>query len=429
MNEHEALRIGILLDGKLIEERVIRERRRVTIGQSARATFAVPGSRTLPRSLVLFEPDGANKTEWRVRVPEGCQARISDGVAPRILASGEFPVGARARGKLTIGDVTVLFQRVAVANAPRPRLPASVRAPLFARVDWALAAVLVVSMGAHFGCVGYLRSLDFPRDTASVPPVVVWKPPVHFNIDSPKPTEAPKPTVASSDGSGKTPHHGGSPAPAHPKPQLSHDQLVDEVSKMGLIDVIGSKSTDGKGALSDVLGRGKVYADADQVFDNVGGVDPTASAGHGAMRVRGDDKASIFRRGGDLKGVHGPALVKTGERSKEKDVEIKGSPPVDPTGEVEVDLELLGREIKSRLGGLRSCYESGMRHSEGLAGKLVVRFSVSAVGKVVDAQAEVDTLGDPLVTRCMLERARSWRLPPLGGRYGFSAPFIFTQHN
>ena len=36
------LRIGVLLGGKIVEERLIRERTPVTIGQSMRNTFSIP---------------------------------------------------------------------------------------------------------------------------------------------------------------------------------------------------------------------------------------------------------------------------------------------------------------------------------------------------------------------------------------------------
>src|SRR4029078_12738345 len=47
------LRIGILLGGKSVEERLIRERTSVTIGQSMKNTFSIPVE-GLPLELTLF---------------------------------------------------------------------------------------------------------------------------------------------------------------------------------------------------------------------------------------------------------------------------------------------------------------------------------------------------------------------------------------
>src|SRR5258706_16238820 len=49
------LRIGIIQGGKIVEERLVRKRENVTIGQSAKNTFVVPASNALPRSFTLFE--------------------------------------------------------------------------------------------------------------------------------------------------------------------------------------------------------------------------------------------------------------------------------------------------------------------------------------------------------------------------------------
>ena len=50
------LRIGVLLGGKIVEERLIRERAPVTIGQSMRNTFSIP-IEGLPLEFTLFALD------------------------------------------------------------------------------------------------------------------------------------------------------------------------------------------------------------------------------------------------------------------------------------------------------------------------------------------------------------------------------------
>jgi hypothetical protein len=47
------LRIGVLLGGKIVEERLIRERTSVTIGQSMKNTFSIP-IEGLPLERTLF---------------------------------------------------------------------------------------------------------------------------------------------------------------------------------------------------------------------------------------------------------------------------------------------------------------------------------------------------------------------------------------
>ena len=52
------LRIGIIQNGKIVEERLVRKRENVTIGQSTKNTFVVPASNALPRTFsILYEDE------------------------------------------------------------------------------------------------------------------------------------------------------------------------------------------------------------------------------------------------------------------------------------------------------------------------------------------------------------------------------------
>jgi hypothetical protein len=416
MDEKDALRIGIVLGGRIVEERVIRERRAVTVGQSARATFAVPGSATLPRALTVVEPDGAG---WTLIVPDGCEGRLSDGAEPRPLAPGRVPLSARARGRLAIGDVTVLFQRLAVpARRPRARLPASVRTPFGSRIDGALALVLVLSLAAHFGCVGYLRTLDFPRrPDISEPPPVAWIPTrLH-----PLPKKDPEPPKTKSAGAPGRATPRRAPAPVEDA-AVRRARLAAAVQNVAAMRVLTARG-EGDNPVQDVLGGGFVAADADRVFAGVNRVN-VAQNGTPTLVARGDAAPPRTVRGGiplkarDLGDVH------TGDRGGERPIEIKGDPPTEITGEVHPDPTAIVADVHSRIGGVRACYEEEARHGGGIGGRLVVRFDVSAIGKVVGAVAEEDTVGSPRVTACVLQRVRTWRFRPQGGAFSFSTPFI-----
>ena len=63
------LRIGILLGGKIVEERLIRERVAVTIGQSMRNTFSIPIDAALSSVVPCHS------------LAPACHARISSGTS------------------------------------------------------------------------------------------------------------------------------------------------------------------------------------------------------------------------------------------------------------------------------------------------------------------------------------------------------------
>jgi hypothetical protein len=79
------LRIGVLLGGKIVEERLIRDRGDVTVGQSSKNTFSVP-LEGLPREWTL--------RSWPSRNSRGSPARW----LPRV---GSTPRTASQSGRRT----------------------------------------------------------------------------------------------------------------------------------------------------------------------------------------------------------------------------------------------------------------------------------------------------------------------------------------
>jgi hypothetical protein len=113
------LRIGLIQNGRIVEERLLRSPQTVTVGHGIkRNTFVVPVS-NLPRTQVLFE---ARDGKWILHFTPTMSGRLSlgDGIETleELSAKGkakkgahgfEIPLGGEARGKVIIGEVTILF--------------------------------------------------------------------------------------------------------------------------------------------------------------------------------------------------------------------------------------------------------------------------------------------------------------------------------
>src|SRR5437016_4791155 len=82
------LRIGIVQGGKIVEERLIRKRIDVSIGQSAKNTFVVPASNLLPASFVMFELAHGQY-----------YLNFTDGMDGRIATEGDVATLLQLRGK------------------------------------------------------------------------------------------------------------------------------------------------------------------------------------------------------------------------------------------------------------------------------------------------------------------------------------------
>jgi hypothetical protein len=434
------LRIGIIQNGKIVEERLVRKRESVTIGQSTRNTFVVPASNALPRTFTIFELTPAG---YALNFSDMMDGRVSLGdqvVALPALRQGRAQkkgelwhllLPDRSRGKVVIGDVTVLFQFVTPPPVqPRPQLPPSVRSSLMQNLDWVLVAVVAASFIMHFGFVIYLRNIDWPRkpDIEEIPDRFV-------QMIVPKKIEEPKPVVAQEekkeekkeakkdkgDASKKAP-----PKPRDPEAEARaaaerRARLAADVQKMGVLKILGAKGENG--SVADLVKGGDVSGDADKVFAQVGGVGVATTGG--GLRSKGAGGTGSLRGGGSLR-ASGPGEVGTGEKGGERAVKgiVKDSAPTDVDGSL--DPSVIAREIRGRLGAIKACYEAGLKRNPNIGGKLQLRFEVSTVGKVTSAEIENDSMHDDEVASCIKSRVMTWRFPaPAGGSVQFSYPFIF----
>lgn len=91
------------------------------------------------------------------------------------------------------------------------------------------------------------------------------------------------------------------------------------------------------------------------------------------------------------------------------------------TGEIQ-------KVIRKALGGVRSCYELGLRRSPTLQGTVTVRMVIGRDGSVTSASVASTTLGDGETEECIVRRLEKLQFPaPQGGEpVVVSYPFAFT---
>lgn len=76
---------------------------------------------------------------------------------------------------------------------------------------------------------------------------------------------------------------------------------------------------------------------------------------------------------------------------------------------------------------VRACYERELALDPVLVGRLTMRFTVAADGSTRDIAAEEDTLGSPIVVRCLTAEIARWAvLPPPAEPTFFALPFVFS---
>src|SRR5579863_5394927 len=161
----KVLRIGLLAAGRILEERIVKQRTNVTVGPSEKSMFVVQAN--LPAQFKLFELVGG---DYYLNFLDGMTGRvalatgISDlaalkGQAKRVGPAYQIRLTEEARGKVVIGETTFLFQFVAPPPVqPRPQLPLSVKGGLASQIDWSLTIIAAFSFLVHFGLVGAMYS-------------------------------------------------------------------------------------------------------------------------------------------------------------------------------------------------------------------------------------------------------------------------------
>lgn len=292
----KVLRVGLVHRGKVIDERIVAEREHLTIGPNENAMFVVsaPG---VPPNHRLFERAGDH---YKLHLTPGMTGRIATpaGTADLTAHTGSLPLSAEARGKIAIGEHTILFQFVAPAPAlGKPQLPVGVKSSI-GDVDWRTSVIAAFSFLVHFGAVGSIYSdwmdpvVDDEAETAQILESVKQlpaPPPVeHPRIEesaSAGPREAaksaPAPGAARSVGAATSGSRAAGDARAH--------QISSQLAALEMQVLVGLNSNGGP-ATSAVLGPGTDLP--------LGMLDKAAASSDG---VRMGSSAGL-----DLGGGHGP---------------------------------------------------------------------------------------------------------------------------
>ena len=417
----KVLRIGIVQAGKIVEERIIRKRKTVTIGSSPRNTIVVPD---MPRSLNMFP---IKKDRYRLRFGQHMDGRVSH--AGQVLTTSELqqqghcsaskecqelPLDEDTRGKLHLGEITVLFQFVSPPPVrPQPQLPHYIRSSFFRAVDPVLACSLVVMAVANFGFAAFLHTLDFPEETQRVEEVIPWIPipkvPVTLSPSvmaqmGEKPIEVAQEPVKTPDKKKVVPTktwHRPKRIVRRPSPGPTCDAACKKAKKMerlrrlvrnyALLSTIGHKSNK-PGYMKDLLKNGHPGTN----LDDIGPVKvATRKNTFGMDRQQNTNKPTRVAKGGELI-VDGPTEVKLRRMVKDRvpTIVLNKKP-------IEVDSGMSHTAaywtIKKGMACIQTGYERTLKRNPTASGKMAVCMFINQSGKVFRMTTLTDTVGDPML--------------------------------
>jgi outer membrane biosynthesis protein TonB len=441
-NGQKVLRIGIVQRGKIIDERELKRRETVSVGTASRAMFQV-ASDALPEHFDLFDYDGK---DYFIRYTPEMEGRIqSSGSKVQTFADFDaagqvserkgapaVPLPDSSRGKVIIGDVTVLFQFKTRAAAPaRPVLPAELRGSFMQTIDTQFATILTVVAVVCISIVAYARSLPYVEPTSIeeidkrfqrlIMPDRIPQPPKKqvAEVDEGAGEDEPEEPVEKKEPEKKKPEKKKGDSSDKPA-KASREEIKKQVAGKGLLKVLGANREGGGGALADVFSEDDGGSSLSDAFSGVQGVDIAGSAGQKGTRGGGSGEGVGI---GDL-ATEGGGSVQTGQKTETR---ISGTARAEaPEVDGELDAAKINAVMKRKMSAIKACYESALKRDPKLSGKLVIEMEILEDGRI-NIEAFSGSLRSSDVESCVRRRARSWRFPrPDGGTVFVSIPIVLT---
>jgi hypothetical protein len=440
----KVLRIGVVQDGRIREERTIRSPADVSVGTSDENTFLL-GAGAYPAKFRLFQRIGGiyhlNFTEemrGRVALSGGLfdlheltqQSQRVRGSAYRIALTEE------ARGRVVLGQISFLFHFVESSPVPsKAVLPAAVLGGSRS-IDWNSTICAAASFFLHFMLLGAVYSdwldpvIDDDSSTAGlVDSLKNLPPPPPLEVksvedDAPAPVhEAPPAPRAQPN---EAPHQATKNTPsgehAPPSSQANDAALVNQLAQLDA-SILGSL-TASQPATSAVFRRGEVaWGALDSVAASAAGV----GSGYGPeLRSAGAPiRPGTFR---DFRGVgtstRGPGGPGTVARTDGPSPVTTISPPSTSGGLV----SNAARVVAGMRAGFRACYQRGLAVDPDASGSIRLTIRVGPGGEVSGVTASPSGNLPATVVSCVQARAQAAQFDaPQGGAAVILVPVTFVK--
>lgn len=429
----KVLRIGIVQDGKVVHERLIRPGQSVTIGESPKNTFVFP-AKDLPKRFTIFQARGDAYTLNFTDAMKGKLAR-KDGVVAfdQLKKSGQatrkgagfvLPLGSRNRGKIEIDRVTVLFQFVAAPPESarmvhrqdyRPRLMEE-DDPVFLGFLALWTAIATVLMIYVFSTepVDLMPLEDIPDRFVEIllsPTEKKDAPEIKLEDQTAKGEEIKKKEEAK-EAADRRPKRELTPEEKQAAEARRIQKKKDDVLKKSklLAGIIGTRGEANSGAtVEDIFAEGDAkFQDLQSALQGVGGVEVASEKGvsmRGSTDQGGKGDASI----GDLaKGGAGGASDVGSVKTKAPRGALSMGSIEAGSGEYE---DKIRETLRKYSGQVKYCYEARLKENPTIAGRLAIELNVSA-GRVTTVNIAENSTGDSALETCVKGKARAWRFPP-----------------
>lgn len=441
---HKVLRIGIIQGGKIVEERLIRSGDVVTVGESTKNTFVLPPS-FLPMQHKLFVAKGpqyslvfTDKMQGKVSINNTVQplSKLQGTVAKKRGDGYWLSLSHKNRGKVQVGDVTILFQFVQAP--PEPKRVAVTFSPFsMSQVDWVYWGFFMFSCIVNTAGYIYIDSQP-PPGKVSIDDIPERFTQVFFDEDALKDMMSEDEEVDEGEGleeqetetdegdavADENEAEGGGEEEEQISAEELRAQRKAELMQQGLAALIGTTGETSSGdAVADLLADG----------GNLAGNLDTALASADGIRVarRGED--TTLRTGGggsgeagtisDMAGVGGGDAGEGTRTQQEVSANVGGN--LEITFGDAGDVGSVKKYVSRKKGQIKACYEEQLKADPELAGKVEVTWTVMPDGSVSGVSVTSNTTGNSELETCIIRRIKRWQFPEAPDEFEISYPFNF----
>jgi TonB family protein len=438
------LRVVLLWHDDVIAEQEYDEPQPVVLSDRPRAALPLPEGVVHKRDLTLLEP---HEGGYRL-LPSGALGgavwlggqRRDVGELGR--SEQPVPLGPDDYGVVTVGAVSVFFQQVRAARAPR-------------RTVFALDGELAAGIGLSafvFAALLMLAFLDLrehpPEDPLELPSDVVAK---YMVVPPPEETKTPTrsagtevkdPGLHGRKEAGGKRHKGaeGKVGEQNAEREDTHiqgevrDQVAARVRKKGLL---GALSGGGEG---NAIAAAMDVPDVGDILGGMGAKPTQVGRGSAGAGLRGkggggggEGSGNLFGAGGLDTGVGagsgggagtgggGPGVP--GRKAKEVSISVdRGTPNTNGY----LSAEQINRVVRAHQAAIRYCYEKEVQRQPNLSGRVSVSWRINLQGSVTSARVASSTMNNAGVEGCIVRQVRHWQFPkPDGGECAVTYPFVF----
>lgn len=434
----KVLRLVAVVDEKVSEDLHQTEARAVSIGTHHDADVLVFGKNAPARHQLFDVRQGA----YFLDLPGNARGKVRIGKKAISVAklrqrygkgdTCRIKLDARAKGKLRIGQTTLVFQFGAPKPIP-PKLPfpAMFKASVVGMVGALFLYSQLVSTGllapfflwANFSEIPEPDEMDIDERFL----IAVGRKPA----DKPDEEEEPEEEEVTEDELAEEDEDivevKDKPKPEvnkklSEKPKKFSQAAVKQARSVGVARVLGTYGGDGPGTVFDVI----------QSTDNrlgelaAAGMTTTVEANGplGDLAPIGGDGIDLHGQLTQTKGFDtgdGPAMDKSVKKRERK---IKGRTKASGTSSSGGgDKKAIKATIKHRTSALQHCYNKALRTQPDLSGKMSFAIMISVMGSVTKVVIEEDTLGDASVKACTKAKIKGWRFPMNGAEEGAEVTF------